>query len=49
MVRRTYMENFERHRQDLHNACRSLDIEHHSFITDKPLIDSVTQFLHRRA
>jgi uncharacterized protein (DUF58 family) len=49
LVRRVYLDNLARHRQALHGACRSLGVEHHSFITDKALIDSIALFLQRRA
>ena len=49
VVRRTYLENFRRHRRELEETCRALGAEFHVFITDRPLIDSVTSFLHRRA
>jgi uncharacterized protein (DUF58 family) len=49
LVRRVYLDNFRRHRQDLAETCRAMGAEFYSFVTDKPLIDSVTQFLHRRA
>ncbi|MDB5292348.1 MAG: hypothetical protein JWL69_3589 [Phycisphaerales bacterium] len=49
VVRKTYLENFRRHRQDLHETCRALGVEFHSFVTEKPLIDTITGFLQRRA
>jgi uncharacterized protein (DUF58 family) len=49
LVRRVYLDNFRRHRQQLAETCRAMGAEFYSFVTDKPLIDSVTQFLHRRA
>ena len=49
LIRRTYLNNFRAHRKALGETCRSLGAEFYSFVTDKPLIDSVTSFLHRRA
>jgi len=49
LVRRTYLENFRRHRRELEESCRALGAEFHSFVTDRPLIDSVTSFLRRRS
>jgi uncharacterized protein (DUF58 family) len=49
LVRKVYLDNFRRHRQELAETCRAIGAEFYSFVTDKPLIDSVTQFLHRRA
>ena len=49
VVRRAYLDNFRRHRRGLEDACRVLGAEFYSFTTDKPLIDSITAFLHRRA
>ena len=49
LVRRTYLENLRRHRRELEETCRALGAEFYSFVTDRPLIDSLTSFLHRRA
>jgi uncharacterized protein (DUF58 family) len=49
LVRRSYLESFRNHRRELEETCRALGAEFYSFVTDKPLIDSVTSFLHRRA
>jgi uncharacterized protein (DUF58 family) len=49
LIRKTYIQNFNRHRQELEDTCRALGSEFHTFSTDKPLIDSLTMFLHRRA
>jgi uncharacterized protein (DUF58 family) len=48
-VRRRYLDNFRAHRRGLEEACRGVGAEFYSFVTDKPLIDSVTAFLQRRA
>jgi uncharacterized protein (DUF58 family) len=47
LVRKVYLENFRAHRRELEDAARSLGASFHSFVTDKPLIDSITQFLRR--
>ena len=49
VARQSYIERFNHHRQSLQNICRALGAEYHPFVTDKPLIDSVTGFLQRRA
>ena len=49
LVRKVYLENFRRHKEELHETCRALGVEFYSFVTDKPLIESVTFFLRRRA
>jgi uncharacterized protein (DUF58 family) len=49
MVRRIYLQNLRRHRRELEENCRALGAEFYSFVTDRPLIDAVTSFLHRRA
>jgi uncharacterized protein (DUF58 family) len=48
LVRRTYLENFRRHRHDLEETCRALGAEFYSLTTEKPLIETITTFLHRR-
>jgi uncharacterized protein (DUF58 family) len=49
LVRRTYLENFRRHRRELEEACRALGAEFYSFTTDKALIETITALLRRRA
>jgi uncharacterized protein (DUF58 family) len=49
LVRRTYLDNFRRHRRELEETCRSLGAEFYSFTTDKPLIETITMLLHRGA
>ncbi len=49
LVRKTYLENFQRHQQGLRETCRAMGVEFQSFVTDKPLIESITIFLRRRA
>ena len=49
MVRKTYLENFRRHRRELEEGARAAGAEFYPFTTDKPLIDSITMFLRRRA
>jgi len=48
MMRRLYLESFRAHRRSLEETCRALGAEFYSFATEKPLIDSITSFLHRR-
>lgn len=49
IVRKAYLDNFRRHRRDLEETARASGTEFYSFTTDKPLIDSITHFLRRRA
>jgi uncharacterized protein (DUF58 family) len=48
VMRNVYLENFRRHRQAVGEACRTTGAEFDSFTTDRPVIDSITRFLHRR-
>jgi uncharacterized protein (DUF58 family) len=49
LVRRIYLDNFERHGAALEQSCRALSVAFHSFETGRPVIDALTSFLHRRA
>jgi uncharacterized protein (DUF58 family) len=49
LVRKTYLENFQRHKTELRETCRVLGVEFYSFVTNKPLIDNLRFFLQRRA
>jgi uncharacterized protein (DUF58 family) len=49
LMRKVYLDNFKAHRRGLEDACRSLGVEFFPFVTDQPLIASITQLLHRRA
>lgn len=49
MVRKQYMENFNAHAEMLRQACRAVRVELHTFMTDKPLEDTLANFLMRRA
>ena len=49
LIRKTYLDNFRRHRRELEETCRALGAEFYSFVSEKPLIDSITFFLRRRA
>lgn len=49
VMRRIYLENFRNHRRSLEESCRAMGAEFYSFVTGKPLIDSITSFLRRRA
>jgi len=49
LVRKNYLDNFRRHRRELEENCRALGVEYHSFVTEKPVIKSITAFLRRRA
>jgi len=49
VVRRNYLENFRRHQRELEETCRALGVEYFSFVTEKPVIESITTFLRRRS
>jgi uncharacterized protein (DUF58 family) len=48
VARRTYLDNFRRHNQDLTDVCRLVGGELATFVTDRPMIDELTAFLQRR-
>jgi len=48
MVRKQYLENFQRHQTALQDATRSLNVDFATFQTDRPLVDTLTTFLNRR-
>ena len=48
MVRQAYLQRFNQHRQDLTDGTRTLGAEFHTVTTDKPMIESLTTFIHRR-
>jgi uncharacterized protein (DUF58 family) len=48
-VRKAYLQNINRHREALQQACRSFGGEFALMRTDRPMIDSLTEFLRRRA
>lgn len=48
LIRKQYLENFNRHQLSVKEACRSFGAELATFQTDKPLIDSVGTFLRQR-
>lgn len=45
VMRNIYMDNFKAHRKGLEDTTRTLGAAFHSFRTDRPVIDSITQFL----
>jgi uncharacterized protein (DUF58 family) len=45
LVRKTYLDNFRAHRRDLEETARTLGAAFYSFVTDRPVIDSITSFL----
>jgi uncharacterized protein (DUF58 family) len=48
LVRKVYLKNFSDHRRDLEDTARSMGAAFHSFVTEKPVIDSITKFLHHQ-
>ena len=48
-LRQTYMDNLKAHHKRLTEDCRSLNVAFHTYRTDRPLGDWLTQLLHRRA
>lgn len=49
VVRKTYLDNFHAHESALTEACRTLGAELNTYITDRPLIDWLTAFVHSRS
>jgi hypothetical protein len=49
LIRSQYLNNFQRHHRELQAVMRGASTEFHEFLTDRPLIESVTQFLRCRA
>ena len=49
LMRKTYLDNFDRHTRELTTLCRSMSAELHVMMTDQPVADSVKQFLKARA
>jgi uncharacterized protein (DUF58 family) len=48
LAARLYTENFNRHRQALAEACQTLRVEFQPMLTDRPMLDSLRNFLSRR-
>ena len=48
IVRQNYLDNFRRHQQQLADTCRSQNIEHHCYLTDKSLPDWLKLVLSHR-
>ena len=48
LVRKTYLERFRRHQQELDAQCAALHVESHTFPTDVPLADALARFLRGR-
>jgi uncharacterized protein (DUF58 family) len=49
LIRQTYHRNFQQHQRELEESFHLLRGEFATFTTDKPLIDTLTSFLQRRA
>jgi hypothetical protein len=49
IMRGIYLDNFRRHQKELEDRCRAAKTEFALFVTDRPLLESTTRFLHRRA
>lgn len=48
-LRKMYLDNLQTHQRQLTDDCRSLNVAFHTYRTDKPLGDWLTQLLHRRS
>jgi uncharacterized protein (DUF58 family) len=48
LVRKTYLESFRRHKEELEEQCRALRVELAEFVTDRALGDALTRFLRSR-
>ena len=49
MMRRTYLDHFQKHAAELQAAANALHVEFHEFLTDTPVADALTGFLARRS
>ena len=49
LARKTYLDNFERHRRELIDACQSLGAELVKAVIDQPLDEMLVSFLRRQA
>ena len=49
LARKTYLESFRRHQQELEDQCHAQHVELHTFPTDVPLADGLARFLRERA
>jgi len=49
IMRRTYRERFARHRRELREACLAIGVEFQTFVTDRPMLETIRMFLARRA
>jgi uncharacterized protein (DUF58 family) len=49
VIKKVYLDNFRKHRAELEKSCRATGAEFYSFVMERPLIESVTQLLRRRA
>ena len=48
LARKTYLENFHRHKEELEAQCQALHVELHEFQTDVTLVDALGRFLRGR-
>jgi uncharacterized protein (DUF58 family) len=48
VVRKNYLANFEKHREETEAACGAAGAYFATIPTDQPLLEAITQFLHRR-
>jgi len=49
MMRDNYLVAFRRHRDELEQTCRSLGVEFHTLMTDRPMVDSLIAVLKHRS
>lgn len=48
LARKTYLQHFQRHQEDLEDQCHAQHVELHTFVTDQPLGDALSRFLRSR-
>lgn len=48
VIRKSYLENFRRHRRQLQEACLALRVEWQSFTTDRQVLEAIRLFLRGR-
>src|SRR6185503_10529977 len=48
LARKTYLEHFRKHQEELEDQCHAQHVELHTFVTDQPLGDALSRFLRSR-
>jgi hypothetical protein len=48
LIRRSYKENFQRHKKEIEAGCLALGVELLEFVTDRPILEALRRFMMRR-